>query len=266
MTERVPKSAPSVSATPVVEQVVSGDGPPSRPLGASALILHGFTGNLETVRRLVPVCEERSLPYTMPLMRGHGTRPEDLLGVTWRDWYEDAEKVLIDLTRDGTPAVVMGLSMGGLVALDLAGRHPDRVCGVVSIAAALELASPLLVLLPLLARVKVWWHGKPEAGRDVPAAYERFPLTTLQSLIAYERFMRGRLDRIRAPILIVQSWADTTVKPRSAHTIYNGVSSCDTELARFERSAHDMLLGEERDEVAARIGRWLDARLPTWSQ
>lgn len=229
------------------------------------LILHGFTGNLETVRSLVPLCEVRGLSYAMPLMRGHGTQPEDLLGVEWTHWYEDAEKALLDLTADGSKAVIMGLSMGGLVTLDLAGRHPDRVCGVVAIAAALELVSPLLVLLPVLARTMTWWHGKPEAAADVPAAYDRFPLTTLQSLVHYEGVIRKRLPAVGAPILVVQSWKDPTVKPRSARIIYDEVRSRDKELARFEESLHDMLLGTEKDAVVRRIGAWLDRRLPHWN-
>jgi carboxylesterase len=229
-----------------------------------ALILHGFTGNLETVKILGPMCEARGIPFSMPLMRGHGTRPEDLLGVTWRDWYEDAEKALLELTADGSKAIVLGLSMGGLVTLDLAGRLADRVCGVVTIAAALELRSPLLVLLPVLRRMTVWWHGKPEAALDVPAAYDRFPLETLQSLIDYQKCIRGRLAAVRAPLLVVASWSDPTVKPLAARRIYDRVSSSDKEIGRFEKSLHDMLLGEEKEDVVRRIAGWIDARLAAW--
>lgn len=231
-----------------------------------ALILHGFTGNRETVRRLGPVCDARGIPHEMPLMRGHGTCPEDLLGVTWHDWYEDAEASLLQLTSDGSQAIVLGLSMGGLVALELAASHPDRICGVVTIAAALELQSPLLALVPLMARCTTWWQGKPAAMRDVPAAYPRFPLKALQSMLDLQRKVRSRLVRVRAPLLAVQSWNDETVKPRSARVIYDGVSSRDKEIGRFDRSLHEMLLGEEADAIAARIGRWIDARLPAWRE
>ena len=53
------------------------------PLGC--LILHGFTSSLDTVRALVPMAERLGLPYRMPILRGHGTRPEDLRGVGWQD-------------------------------------------------------------------------------------------------------------------------------------------------------------------------------------
>lgn len=229
-----------------------------------ALILHGFTGTLATVRILSHVCDSRDLPWTMPILRGHGTRPEDLEGVTWRDWAQDAEEALLGATAHGERALVMGLSMGGLVALDIAGRHPDRVCGVVSIAACLELAPRLLALLPLIARIMPYWEGEKRPGRDESHSYPRFPTRTLQSLVDFTRVMPKRLARVQAPILVVQSWADQAVKPRSARAIYDGVSSTDRELARFEGVQHDMLLDPRADEVADRIGAWLDYRLDAW--
>lgn len=229
-----------------------------------ALILHGFTGNLHTVRALAPMCEARGLSYAMPLLRGHGTVPEDLVGVTWHDWYADAERALLDLSADGARVIVFGLSMGGLVTLDLAARHPDRIAGVVTIAAALALRSPLLPLLPVIGLFTSWWSGKPEATLSEPAAYDRFPLCGLRSLLEYQEVVTGRLGRVQVPLLAVQSWSDQTVKPVSARRIIDGVASRDKELARFSRARHDMLLGCEKEAVVARIGAWVDARLPVW--
>lgn len=230
-----------------------------------ALILHGFTGSPSTVDALAPMCAARDLEYAIPTLRGHGTVPEDLLGVTWRDWYDDAERAFEALATDGARVLVMGLSMGGLVALDLAARHRERVAGVVTIAGALELSSPFLPLLPLIAPFKTWWKGSPEA--HVPgesATYGYFPVSGVLTLIAYQKVVRARLREVTAPILAVQTWKDATVRPRSARAILDGVASRDRELARFSRSAHDMLTGCERDAVVARVGAWVDARLPSW--
>ena len=49
------------------------------------LLLHGLTSSLATVSNLVPYLEARDIPYVMPTLRGHGTRPEDLRGVTWHE-------------------------------------------------------------------------------------------------------------------------------------------------------------------------------------
>ena len=226
----------------------------------AVLILHGFTGYLSTVAALSHEAQRLGLAWRMPVLRGHGTRPEDLVGVTWRDWYADAEAALLELSEGGRPVLCLGLSMGSLLALDLAGTHPDRVCGVAAIAPAIELASPLLPLLPLLAPFMPWVGGAPGAGQVPPErqdTYPRFPTCALRSLCEYSQRMRTRLDLVRADTLVVMSRADKAVRPRGAERIYHGVAARNRELVWYERHPHDMLLGEPGLEVAARVGLWM---------
>jgi esterase/lipase len=49
-----------------------------------ALILHGLTSSLDCVNGLVPYMERNGIPYRMPVLRGHMTKAEDLIGVTSR--------------------------------------------------------------------------------------------------------------------------------------------------------------------------------------
>src|SRR5947209_6635347 len=114
------------------------------------LILHGFTSSLDCVRPLVPMAEQLGMPYRMPLLRGHGTLPEQLHGVQAADWYADALQALNELHNEVPQVVVCGLSMGGLVALQLAAEQPTLVAGLVTIAAALRFADPLARLSPAL--------------------------------------------------------------------------------------------------------------------
>jgi pimeloyl-ACP methyl ester carboxylesterase len=60
------------------------------------------------------------------ILRGHGTRDQDLWGVTSRAWYVDADRTLLKLWESVDRVVVVGLSMGSLVALELAMRHPGK--------------------------------------------------------------------------------------------------------------------------------------------
>src|SRR5262249_44766729 len=112
------------------------------------LVLHGFTSHLKTVDGLKPYLEKHSLKSSFPILRGHGTRFQDLNGVTSRDWVADAEKALLDLSKTVDKVVVVGLSMGGLVALELGLKHPDKIAGVVTVGAALKFADPLSALTP----------------------------------------------------------------------------------------------------------------------
>jgi esterase/lipase len=105
-----------------------------KPLGC--LILHGFSGSLDTVRPIAAVCEELHLPYRMPVLRGHSSKPEDLLQVEHDHWIEDAKAAALELVG----AEVDELSMGGLVALQLAVDPELKVRELILLAPALKFA------------------------------------------------------------------------------------------------------------------------------
>ncbi len=231
------------------------------PLGC--LIVHGFTSSLDTVRALVPIANRLGLPYRMPVLRGHGTRPEDLRGVTWRDWYADATAALHDLLDDADRVVVCGHSMGGLVALHLAAEHPEHIAGVATTAAALKIADPLVRLSPVMRRFVKMWKISAAKGFSDPSLirlstnYDRFALDALASLYHYGPYIMQLLPRVRAPLLLIHSRADRIIKPISAEIIYRRAGSHDKQLCWFERSGHEMLQDCQADEVVATIERFI---------
>jgi carboxylesterase len=217
------------------------------------LLLHGFTSSLKTVDGLVPHLERAGIPYRMPVLRGHGTKWEDLEGVTARDWYADAEEALTELSAEVDAVVVVGLSMGGLVALELAMNHPMRVGAVVTVAAALRFKDPLSRLTPMMAKVVRSWPS-PESFNDPTLRsrcenYPRFATDAFASLYEYAQEIESRLGEVQVPVCVLQSKRDQVVAPVSANQIYERVASQHREIHWFQRSGHEMMQDLEADDV-----------------
>jgi len=217
------------------------------------LLLHGFTSSLKCVDGLVPYLEKANIPYRMPLLRGHGTRYQDMKGTTSKDWYEDAEKALLDLAKEVDRVVVVGLSMGGLVTLELAMNHPDEIAGVATMAAALKFKDVLSVLTPILAKVVPYWPSpnsfNDESRKVLGENYPKFATDAFASLYRYAKAIEKRLSEITVPIRILQSKKDQIVKPVAANIIYEKVSSEHRDISWYERSGHEMGQDMEADAV-----------------
>ena len=65
---------------------------------------------------------------------GHGASSGDAEAGAISDWARDAQDAVVRLTEG--PQVLVGSSMGGWIALILAGRIPGRIAGLVGVAAA----------------------------------------------------------------------------------------------------------------------------------
>lgn len=233
----------------------------SAPFGC--LILHGFTSSLDTVRALVPMAERLEMPYRMPVLRGHCTQPEDLCGVTWRDWYEDAVAALRELRTEADQIFICGLSMGGLVALHLAADHQEDIAGVATIAAAVHIADPLIRFSPVMARFVKMWKGNPRGGYSDASLvakntnYNRFAMDSLVSLFRYGKIVTHLLPRVQAPLLVIHSRKDRVIKPISAEIIYHNAGSRTKHLRWFEVSGHEMLQDCEAETVVAEIEQFI---------
>ena len=235
------------------------------------LNLHGFTSSLDCVNCLNPYIEALGVPYRMPTLRGHMQTPEALIGVTWKDWYADAEAALEDLLTEADKVAVVGLSMGGLVTLHLAAEHPDEVDSIALVAAALKFRDPLApgntlsFLRPVIGRFVKWWAMTPNYTdkelENLANNYRRAPMDAIVSLLEYSQYVEGRLPEVRVPALILHSHKDQTIDPKAAQIIHDRISSTDKRLVWFERTSHEMMRDLEREKVFETIQAFLKERL-----
>jgi len=236
---------------------------------AAALCLHGLTGTPYEVRPLGEALASRGIRALGPVLPGHNETPERLARVPHTAWLEAALSHLRALRSAGEPVFLVGLSMGGLLALALAAGEP--VDGLVTIGTPLRLRHPFARLVPLFKYLIPMWP-KPQgsdicdaAARERHPSYEVIPLRTLHELQRLQARVRPRLARVTAPILVAHGAHDQTACPEDAREIHARVSSAVRELLFFESSGHVVPVdfdGPRLGEAAAEFLLRVSQRLP----
>ncbi|MDQ3108151.1 MAG: hypothetical protein M3Q68_10155, partial [Actinomycetota bacterium] len=56
------------------------------------LVVHGFTGNPQSMRGLAQAFAAAGFTVELPLLPGHGTSVDDMLTTSWDDWSAAAEQ------------------------------------------------------------------------------------------------------------------------------------------------------------------------------
>jgi len=219
------------------------------------LLIHGFTSAPPDVRDMGEYLAGRGLTVLGVRLPGHGTTPADLVRTTWRDWVGEAERGLIELQGRCERVFAGGLSMGGLLTLYLGERH--RVAGLIPMATAIDYANRAFRLAPIVKHfIREKRKRPPEQGdwADPQAIYRHwsyniYPLASVHELLKLRNQVRAGLQRITAPILIMQGMRDASVPPASAPWLYDHVGSTDKELALFHNSGHCLTIDAEREAV-----------------
>ncbi|MES1942723.1 biotin biosynthesis protein, BioH [Salinisphaera sp. PC39] len=195
---------------------------------------------------------------------GHGATPAGAVGLN--NWTDE----LVAAAPD--KAVYLGWSLGGLLCLNAARRHPDRVAGLI-----------LVATLPRMLRAGDWPYGmRASAVAETARGLREDYVTTLQEFlmlqvlaepgarhlirrlrndllsrppareglergldILHEADLRSALPSIDVPALVIAGERDRMCHPegmaRMAEALPRG------ELWRVERAAHAPFLSHERD-------------------
>jgi carboxylesterase len=208
------------------------------------LLIHGFTGAPYEVLPLGDYLESLGYEIEMPTLSGHGGDLTSLRGVSYKRWIEDAERAFNVLSQRCDAVVVVGFSMGGLLAINLACKH--KLAGLVTLSTPIFVYDLRQMALNLLAAVKLkdYQRIKEYAQR----AWET-PLSAARNFQRLLSRTKQLIPQIRVPVLIVQGKRDDTVKAKSADYIYNKIGSQSKDLHYLPESTHLVCLGPEQETV-----------------
>jgi carboxylesterase len=222
------------------------------PVGV--LVLHGFTGNPQSVRPLADAFAAAGHGVEMPLLSGHGTKVENMLDTTWTDWSSDAEAAYQRLAARSEKVVVAGLSMGGSLTCWLATRHPE-IAGIICVNPATQAAAEVRGFIEALiadGQQVMAGLGSDVADPDSPeSAYADTPLRPLVSMFEAANEIQPELVKIVCPLLLFTSPEDHVVPPGDSDFLAEQVSG-PVERISCDRSYHVATIDYDSDMIVER--------------
>lgn len=237
------------------------------------LCLHGFTGSPFEVRPLADGLARAGYKVGVPTLAGHGADVAALEATGWPDWLRSAEDAFDALAADsGGRVAVLGFSMGGLLALQLARSRASQVAALAVLATPLSLrpaqvrgirvlgALPRVLRRgPLRAIPKLFGSGvsDPVARRTNPGL-RAMPIVGLRSLLELMAETRAALAAVSAPALVVHGRRDRTVPLAASIELADALAGA--ERLWLDRSSHLVGVDVEREVVADAIAAFLTNR------
>jgi len=227
--------------------------------GASpgVIFMTGFKSDMDGGKALAleSHCKARGQAFVRFDYRGHGlssaTFEEGCIG----DWARDAVAVL-DHVAEG-PQIVVGSSMGGWIMLLAALARPERIAGLVGIAAAPDFTEDLM------------WDAfddsqqaliETEGYLEIPNCYDDEPYRIMKRLIEEGRdhlLLRGPID-LRVPVRLIQGMEDEDVPWRTALKLQELLTSEDVDVTLVKDGGHRLSEPQDLDRLCRIVDQLLD--------
>lgn len=216
-------------------------------------------------------------------LRGFGRTPERPRGHvdSFETWFRDILALSGIAGRDfpGKKVFLLGESMGGLIAYDLAGRHPDRFAGVVLIAPAFKnglkfppsvylkvaLVRPFcpkhLVAAPFTSEMAT---RDPDYAAVMNANPDEVRVVSLGILSGFLPLQAraGRLARSYAvPSLFLIPGVDHLVDEKGSRKIFRKIALADKTLIEYPEMFHAIAIDLGREKAFEDIVAWASPRV-----
>ena len=192
-------------------------GDPSAP--NHILWIHGYTGSPDAFAGIAQrLSEELNAFVSVPLLPGHGTEEQHLVGHSFDDYLASARHFAAHTAERGKPFAIVGYSFGSFIALLLTHEFQPRALALALPPYRLRFPFYLPAVSWLLSQ-RPFWHkfmtAEDLAARKGTFYYPDFPGKT----ISFTKIGKSKTDdilpQITCPILTLNTVDDPLVVPES---------------------------------------------------
>jgi carboxylesterase len=231
------------------------------------LLLHGFGDTPQTLALLARKLHKSGYSLYAPLLPGHGRNMDSFGKSRAVEWIRAARSALEEMRRRNASVSIVGLSMGGALAVLLAAELDD--------VPALVLIAPYLGMprvLRLAASTHWAWEKlvgevnsrdprsiRDPIEREKNLAYGTITGRTLFELAKVVKLARKSLRSVSAPTLIIQSREDPRCPPDVAKFALMALGAQEKKLIWTEGAGHIITVDYGREHVFTEVEHWLRA-------
>jgi carboxylesterase len=242
------------------------------------LLVHGLTGTPNEMRVLGKGLAKAGFSVYAPQLAGHCGSMDDLLDSHWQDWAASVRAAADRLALQVDRFVVMGLSMGAVLALDLAaGGHP-QLMGVGALSTMFRYdgwSMPAYTRLSFLIRPLRWLGlcrqrvfmeqapygikdetlrrrvlGQMQSGDSTQAGLPGNPWYAVVELHDLGLHARRRLHQVHVPCLLVHAVQDDVCSLANVELVQRRVRG-PVHTVLLQDSYHMITIDRERRTVLA---------------
>lgn len=218
-------------------------------MSVGVLCIHGFSGGPYEVKPFTSYLRSHTdWIIEEPTLSGHGEALH-MSGFKAKHWLMDAELAFRSLAKKVDEVIVVGFSMGGIIALYLAKRY--KVKKLVLLSAAAKYVSPKQLVKDFKMLATEAYHHNLTNNELYLRYHQKFnnvPLASTVEFMKLVRMVEPYYRHIQIPVYIVQGKLDGIVPYHTAQFLFDELASIDKVLYFSDNGKHHICFEEDCSE------------------
>lgn len=223
----------------------------NKPYGKAILLLHGFTSSPAVYREILPLLKDYDAIYC-PVLPGHAASVNDFSKATAEQWLNCSYNAYLSLATNYKTIDVMGLSLGGLLALGVSHKFPVNHLYLLAPALKLQgflrtwLAAAYLLRFIGLKNIKNR-GGNLHSDKFQEITYRQIPMNAIIELLTLIK--KFYFKSPTCPTDLFLGRFDEVVDSNAVADLF--ADSKNTKIHWLENSAHVLPLDGDYSKIAS---------------
>lgn len=220
------------------------------------ILIYGWSAMPRQMKEFAGALNEQGYWIYVPMLKGHGSVPENLENAKAENWINDVEKAYDKMKEN--PKIkkicIAGNSMGG--SLSVIASLKRKMEAIILMGTPVYLKYQFIIYF--IARVTSWFNlyckkSYPKnIKKDYPGStsYQYFPVKSVVECLKVIRKSAFSLGKVTAPVLILQTNQDYMVPKYAPWIIYKRVKSRIKEIHFVQSQYENHTMTDEEIEKA----------------
>ena len=228
----------------------------------AVLLLHAYSGSSNDVRMLSRYLEKENYTVYSPNFSGHATvAPEDILGKSTNDWWQDTLDAVQFLKDKGYQEIaVFGLSMGGIFTMN---TLTDQIEGIIG---GGFFCSPIFPVKNSVPENFVLYADKvlKTAGISDQERAKRMvkikeaSRVQLNDIETFSEKTATKLGQITVPVFMGQAGVDQMIDPMGVYKTAQALQQTRFTLNWYPDSGHVLTIGPDHKQLEQDVVAFLN--------
>ncbi len=221
----------------------------NKPHGKAILLLHGFTSSPAVYREIIPALKDYDAIYC-PVLPGHAKSIDEFSKATAEQWLDCSYNAYLSLAANYKKIDVLGLSLGGLLALNVSHKFPVNHLYLLAPALKLNgwitswLCAAFFCKFIGLKKIKNY-GGNLHSDKFQEITYRQLPLDTIIQLLTLIRSYNFKTPTCPTDLFLGRF--DEVVDSKAVADLF--VNSSKTNVHWLENSAHVLSLDGDYSNI-----------------